>query len=53
MGFGFGGMGGGIVVDFDFLIELIMNIIVVDDWDEVGGVGYIELFVVNFSFVIS
>lgn len=38
------GRGGGIVADFDSLIDLITNTVAVDSWDEVGGPGHIEPF---------
>lgn len=36
--------GGGIVADFDSLIDLIQNTVAVDSWQDVGGPGSIEPF---------
>src|SRR6185369_15769207 len=48
-----GGMGGGVVADFDSLIELITTTIDPDSWDDVGGPGSIAEFATNLSLVIS
>ena len=42
--FGRGGRGGGVVADFDSLIELITTTISPQTWDEVGGPGSISSF---------
>lgn len=39
-----GARGGGIVADFDPLMDLITNTIAVDSWEEVGGPGNMEPF---------
>jgi general secretion pathway protein D len=48
-----GGLGGGVVADFDSLIELITTTIDPDSWDDVGGPGSIAEFATNLSLVIS
>src|SRR6185295_19004044 len=50
-----GGMprGGGVIADFDSLIELITTTIDPDSWDDVGGPGSIAEFATNLSLVIS
>lgn len=53
MGPGPGGLGGGVIADFDTLIELITTTIEPDSWDEVGGPGTIAEFPTNLSLVIS
>ena len=53
MGAGPGGLGGGVIADFDTLIELITTTIEPDSWDEVGGPGTIAEFPTNLSLVIS
>ena len=53
MGAGPGGMGGGVIADFDTLIDLITTTIEPDSWDEVGGPGTIAEFPTNLSLVIS
>lgn len=53
VGAGPGGMGGGVVADFDTLIELITTTISPDSWDDVGGPGSIAQFDTNLSLVIS
>ena len=46
-------MGGGVIADFDSLIELITTTIDPDSWDDVGGPGSIAEFATNLSLVIS
>ncbi len=53
MGFGPGGLGGGVEPDFDSLIELITTTIQPTTWDEVGGPGSIAPFETNLSLVVS
>lgn len=53
IGFGPGGMGGGVEPDFDSLISLITATIAPTSWSEVGGAGAIERFPGNLSLVIS
>lgn len=53
MGAGPGGLGGGVIADFDTLIELITTTVEPDSWDEVGGPGTIADFPTNLSLVIS
>lgn len=48
-----GGMGGGVIADFDSLIDLIITTIDPDTWDDVGGPGSIAEFATNLSLVIS
>jgi general secretion pathway protein D len=48
-----GGLGGGVIADFDSLIELITTTISPDSWDEVGGPGSISGFDTNLSLVVS
>ncbi|MFV2068357.1 MAG: hypothetical protein ACC645_15415, partial [Pirellulales bacterium] len=48
-----GGLGGGVLADFDSLIELITTTIEPDTWDEVGGAGSIAPFETNLSLVVS
>jgi general secretion pathway protein D len=52
-GSGPGGLGGGVVADFDTLIDLITTTIEPDTWEEVGGPGAIQEFPTNLSLVIS
>ena len=52
-GFGAGGMGGGVVADFDPLMELIRTTISPESWDEMGGTGTMSEFRTNLSLVIS
>ncbi|HEX4147672.1 MAG TPA: hypothetical protein VHY20_01735, partial [Pirellulales bacterium] len=52
-GFGPGGAGGGVLADFDSLIELITGTIAPTTWSEVGGAGAIKQFATNLSLVIS
>ena len=53
IGAGPGGMGGGVIADFDSLIDLITTTIDPDSWDDVGGPGSIAEFATNLSLVIS
>ena len=53
MGAGPGGLGGGVVADFDTLIDLITTTVDPDSWEEVGGPGTIAEFPSNLSLVIS
>ena len=53
LGGGPGGLGGGVVADFDTLIELITTTVEPDSWDEVGGPGTIADYPNNLSLVIS
>jgi general secretion pathway protein D len=53
IGFGPGGMGGGVQPDFDSLIELITGTIAPQTWTDVGGQGAIKQFATNLSLVIS
>jgi general secretion pathway protein D len=48
-----GGLGGGVVADFDSLIDLITLTISPQSWDDVGGPGSIEGFDTNLSLVVS
>ncbi|MBX9790647.1 MAG: general secretion pathway protein GspD [Pirellulales bacterium] len=48
-----GGAGGGVVADFDSLIDLITSTIAPTTWEEVGGQGAIESYRNNLSLVIS
>ena len=48
-----GGMGGGVIADFDSLIDLIVTTIDPDTWEDVGGPGSIAEFATNLSLVIS
>jgi general secretion pathway protein D len=48
-----GGLGGGVVADFDSLIDLITTTISPQSWDDVGGPGSIEGFQTNLSLVVS
>jgi general secretion pathway protein D len=48
-----GGLGGGVIADFDSLIELITTTISPQSWDEVGGPGSISGFDTNLSLVVS
>jgi general secretion pathway protein D len=48
-----GGMGGGVIADFDSLIDLITTTIDPDSWEDVGGPGTIAEFATNLSLVIS
>lgn len=52
-GYGPGGMGGGIVADYDSLIELIENTVSPESWEAVGGPGTMSPFQQNLSLVIS
>jgi general secretion pathway protein D len=51
--FGPGGMGHGVLPDFDPLIELITTTVKPQTWDEVGGPGSISPVTNNLSLVIS
>ena len=53
IGFGPGGMGGGVQPDFDSLINLITKTVAPTTWVDVGGQGSIEEFPSNLSLVIS
>jgi general secretion pathway protein D len=53
MAAGPGGLGGGVIADFDSLIELITTTISPQSWDEVGGPGSISGFDTNLSLVVS
>lgn len=53
LGFGPGGLGGGVAADFDSLIELITSTIAPESWDEVGGPGAVSPYQGNLSLVIS
>ncbi len=53
MGFGPGGLGGGVQADFDSLIDLITSTIQPTTWDDVGGPGSIAPFETNLSIVVS
>ncbi len=53
LGFGPGGMGGGVQADFDTLIDLIVATIAPNTWDDVGGEGSIQGFPTNLSLVVS
>jgi general secretion pathway protein D len=48
-----GGMGGGVVADFDALIDLIQTTIAPESWVDVGGPGSIMEFASNLSLVVS
>jgi len=53
LGYGPGGLGGGVQADFDTLIELITATIAPTTWDVVGGPGSIAGFDTNLSLVVS
>ncbi|HUE72483.1 MAG TPA: hypothetical protein VMP01_16485 [Pirellulaceae bacterium] len=53
MGSGPGGLGGGVIADFDTLIDLITTTIEPESWDDVGGPGTIAEFPTNLSLVVS
>ncbi len=53
IGFGPGGLGGGVQPDFDSLIDLITTTVHPTTWAEVGGPSSIERFEGNLSLVIS
>jgi len=53
IGFGPGGLGGGVQPDFDSLIDLITTTVHPTTWAEVGGPSSIEKFEGNLSLVIS
>jgi len=53
LGFGPGGMGGGVMADFDSLIDLITSTVRPTTWDSVGGPGSIAPFETNLSIVVS
>ena len=53
VGNGPGGLGGGVLADFDSLIDLIVQTIQPDSWDANGGPGSITRFQNNLSLVIS
>ncbi len=53
LGFGPGGLGGGVAADYDSLIELVTATIAPESWDEVGGPGAVQPFAGNLSLVIS
>ena len=48
-----GGLGGGVVADFDPLIDLITTTIAPESWTDVGGPGAIREFASNLSLVVS
>jgi general secretion pathway protein D len=48
-----GGLGGGVIADFDSLIDLITTTISPQSWDAVGGPGTVEGFPTNLSLVVS
>jgi general secretion pathway protein D len=48
-----GGLGGGVIADFDSLIQLITTTIAPQSWDDVGGPGSVESFDTNLSLVVS
>jgi general secretion pathway protein D len=48
-----GGLGGGVIADFDSLIDLITTTVAPQSWDTVGGPGAISEFATNLSLVIS
>jgi general secretion pathway protein D len=48
-----GGLGGGVVADFDPLIDLITTTIAPESWTDVGGPGAIREFESNLSLVVS
>jgi general secretion pathway protein D len=50
---GSGAGGGGIIADFDPLMELIRTTIAPETWDEMGGTGTMSEFSANLSLVIS
>lgn len=52
-GGGPGGLGGGVIADFDSLIDLITTTVAPQSWDTVGGPGAISEFATNLSLVIS
>lgn len=52
-GYGPGGMGGGVVADFDTLMTLIQETISPDTWEEAGGPGRISPFPLNLSLIVS
>ena len=53
LGFGPGGLGGGVMADFDSLIDLITTTVRPTTWDAVGGPGSIAPFETNLSLVVS
>lgn len=53
LGYGPGGLGGGVIADFDTLIELITTTISPDSWTDNGGTGSISGFPTNLSLVVS
>lgn len=52
-GSGPGGLGGGVIADFDTLIDLITTTIQPDTWTDNGGQGSISGFPTNLSLVVS
>lgn len=52
-GYGPGGLGGGVVADFDTLIDLVTSTISPDSWTDNGGQGSISGFPTNLSLVVS
>jgi general secretion pathway protein D len=52
-GNGPGGLGGGVIADFDTLIDLITSTIQPDTWTDNGGQGSISGFPTNLSLVVS
>jgi general secretion pathway protein D len=52
-GNGPGGLGGGVIADFDTLIDLITSTISPDSWTDNGGQGSINGFPTNLSLVVS
>jgi general secretion pathway protein D len=53
LGNGPGGLGGGVIADFDTLIELVTSTISPDSWLDNGGKGTISGFPTNLSLVVS
>jgi general secretion pathway protein D len=52
-GYGPGGLGGGVMADFDTLIDLIETTIAPDSWIDAGGTGSVSGFPMNLSLVVS
>jgi general secretion pathway protein D len=52
-GYGPGGLGGGVIADFDTLIDLVTSTISPDSWTDNGGTGSISGFPTNLSLVVS
>ncbi len=53
LGFGPGGLGGGVEPDFDSLIDLIIATVKPQSWSDAGGPGSIMEFETNLSIVVS